>query len=70
MKRWAFVLPGLVAVLVAGAVLSYAFNAWYTPRDVKSDDDASLQVALLLFGFLRVGALIGAALGFRVGSKR
>lgn len=63
MKRWAFVLLGVFAGLVAGGLLSYAFNAWYAHRFVRSDDEANLLAALLLFGFLPVGAVIGAALG-------
>lgn len=70
MRRFAIVAAGVILGLLVGALASYLFNVWYTPRFVKSDDDVSFLVALLLFGFLPVGALAGGVLGYRLSSAR
>jgi len=70
MSRWLAVIAGLLLGFLSGALASYAFNIWYTPRYVHGDDDVNFLVALLLLGFLPVGSVLGAWLGYRLSAGR
>ena len=70
MRRVAYVSIGVCLGIIAGSLVSWAFNTWYSARFVHSDDDSNILVAYLLFGFWPVSAVLGAWLANRAYRRR